>query len=193
MNNNVLLQSWWMLALRGVIALAFGFAALAWPAVTLLWLVAVFAVYALVAGVIAVATALNGRGKDERWWLILLMGLVSIGAGLIALAYPEATIVALLLLIGVNALVTGMLDVILAVQLRKRIGGEWLLFASGILSALFGILVVLFPIDAGALTLVWMVSLYAILIGMICLVQAVRMRNWAHHDRPVISMPDGRA
>ncbi len=79
----LLLQSWWMLALRGAIALLFGVLALVWPGLTLLWLVALFAVYALLGGVVSVIGAVRNRQSDGEWWLILLLGLVSIGAGVI--------------------------------------------------------------------------------------------------------------
>src|SRR5258705_402988 len=112
-------RSWWMLALRGAIALAFGILALAWPGLTLLWLVALFAVYALLVGVVSLVGAIRNRRSAEDWWLVLLLGLVSAGAGVIAVLHPDLTALVLVLLMGANALVTGILDIAVAIRLRK--------------------------------------------------------------------------
>src|SRR5437016_5238945 len=139
--NELLLRSWWMLALRGLVALLFGILALLWPGITLLWLVALFAAYALIGGAVSVIGAVRNRKSDEEWWLILLLGLVSIGAGAITIFHPALTALVLVLVMGANALVTGILDIAVAIRLRKEIRGEWLLGLAGIVSIVFGILV----------------------------------------------------
>jgi uncharacterized membrane protein HdeD (DUF308 family) len=71
--HELLLRTWWVLALRGAIALLFGVLALVWPGLTLLWLVALFAAYALLGGVASVMGAVRHRYSDEKWWLIFLL------------------------------------------------------------------------------------------------------------------------
>jgi uncharacterized membrane protein HdeD (DUF308 family) len=171
------LRSWWMLALRGVIALLFGVLALMWPGITLLWLVALYAAYALLTGAVSVYASVKNRHSDEKWWLILLLGLVSISAGVIAVLYPGLTALVLVLVMGANALITGVLDIAIAIRLRKAINNEWLLILSGSASIIFGVLVLLFP-GAGALTLVWLISFYAVLTGVLLLALAFRVRAW---------------
>src|SRR5215212_10713588 len=100
--DQLLLRSWWMLALRGAAALLFGVLALVWPGMTLLVLVALFAVYALVSGGAAVLAALRNRNSDKGWWLILLLGLVSLVAAVIAVFNPGITTLVLVLLMGAN-------------------------------------------------------------------------------------------
>jgi len=167
-----------MLALRGVIALLFGVLALVWPGLTLLWLVALFAAYALLGGAASVIGAVRHRHSDEKWWLILLLGLVSIGAGVSTIFYPGLTALVLVLVMGANALVTGVLDIAVAIRLRKAIRGEWLLIVTGIISIVFGVLVFLFP-GAGALALAWLISVHAIVTGVLLLALAFRVRAWA--------------
>ena len=118
------------------------------------------------------------RALGENWWLLLLLGLSSIAAGVIAVLHPDLTALVLVLLMGANALVNGVLHIALAIQLRKVIRGEWLMVAAGIVSIVFGILVFLFP-GAGALALVWLISAYAILIGILLLAVALRARALA--------------
>ncbi|MDC8760146.1 HdeD family acid-resistance protein [Janthinobacterium fluminis] len=174
----MLMRSWWILALRGAIAVLFGLFALATPGVTLLSLIAVFAVYALLAGAVAIAGALRNRRGAADWWLLLLMGLVSVGAGVLAARHPALTVLALLIVIGVNAIVTGVLDLALAVRLRKVIGGEWLLILSAATAIVFGLLILAYP-GAGALVLVWLIGAYALLTGLLYLALAYRAYSFA--------------
>jgi uncharacterized membrane protein HdeD (DUF308 family) len=181
--NESLLRSWWVPALRGVIAIAFGVLALMWPGLTLLALVSLFAAYALLTGAISVFGAVRNRKSDDEWWLLLLLGMVGIGAGVVALIHPGLTTLVLVLLIGANALVTGVLDIAAAIRLRRAMRGEWLLVLSGITSIVFGVLVFLFP-AAGALALVWMISLYALITGVLLLAVSFRLRARARAELP---------
>jgi uncharacterized membrane protein HdeD (DUF308 family) len=169
-----------MLALRGAAALLFGILALIWPGITLLVLVALFAAYALISGGVSVVAAVRNRHTDKGWWLILLLGIVSLAAAVIAILNPGITIFVLVLLMGANALVTGILDIVVAIRLRKKIEREWLLALAGAISILFGVLVFLFP-AAGALAMVFMVSFYAIFTGILLLTLAFRARKWQKH------------
>jgi uncharacterized membrane protein HdeD (DUF308 family) len=179
--NNFYLRSWWVPALRGIFGILFGVLALMWPGLTLLTLVALFAAYALLGGITSVIGAIGHRRVDEDWWLPLLLGLVSIGAAIVAVVNPVLTTLVLVMVIAANALVTGVLDIVAAVRLRREMQGEWMLALSGIASVVFGALVFMYPL-AGAIALVWMVSVYAIVTGILLLSLAVRAR--AHVTRP---------
>jgi uncharacterized membrane protein HdeD (DUF308 family) len=186
--DQLLLKSWWMLALRGAAALLFGILALIWPGMTLLVLVALFAAYALISGGVSVVAAIRNRSSDKGWWLILLLGVVSLAAGVIAVFNPGITILVLVLIMGANALVTGILDIVVAIRLRKQIEREWLLALAGVVSIVFGLLVFLFP-AAGALAMVFMVSFYATLTGILLLTLAFRARKWVKRSGPAGDFP----
>lgn len=176
--NQTLLSHWWLLALRGVIAILFGALTLLMPGVTLLTLAALFAAFALVGGAVWTFGALRHRQSDERWWLMLLLGIVSLAAGAIAMLHPAMTTIVLIMLVGANALVTGVTDLIAAVSMRKIIRNEWLLGLSGVASVLFGAIVLLFPAGAGALALAAFIAMYALLTGTMLVVLSVRLRAW---------------
>lgn len=182
-------RSWWLLALQGVVAIAFGVLAIMWPGLTLLWLVALFAAYALLQGGAAIFASIRGRRVESKWWVVLLLGLVSVVAGVLAIFYPAITALMLILLMGANALVNGVLQLVVAVRLRRQIRREWLLMASGIISIIFGALVMLFP-AGGALAMVWLVSFYAVLTGVLLLALAFRARSWRYATAPGLA---GRA
>jgi uncharacterized membrane protein HdeD (DUF308 family) len=192
--ENIFLRAWWVPALRGVLGIAFAVLAIAWPGLTLLSLVALFAAYAILAGIASLAGALRHRAGGDLRWDAVILGLVSIGAGLVAAYHPAATALLLVLIMGANALVVGVLDILAAIRLRRTIAGEWLLALAGLASIVFGALVFARP-GAGALALVWLVSLYAVVTGALLLGLGLRMRTLgrardAEHDRRVL--PDRR-
>lgn len=176
--NDMLCRSWWMPALRGVAAIAFGTIALFWPGLTLLGLVSLFAAYALLGGGISVVAAVRNRKTHDDWWLPLLLGAAAIGAAVIAVIHPALSIMVLVMLIGANALISGVLDVAMAIRLCKTLQHEWLLALNGAAAIIFGVLAFLFP-GAGALAIVWMISIYALATGVLLLMLAVRLRSAA--------------
>jgi uncharacterized membrane protein HdeD (DUF308 family) len=173
--ESLLRRSWWMLALRGVAAILFGAFALAWPGATLLALVALFAAFAIVSGASSIAAAIRHRQADHGWWMVLALGIVAVLAGIPAIFQPGITALVFVVLMGVNAIFTGAMDIAVAIRLRKEIRGEWLLVLAGIVSLAFGAIVLAYP-GLGAFALVWMVSFYALLSGVLLLSLALRLR-----------------
>lgn len=167
----------WIIALQGVGAVVFGVLALALPDLTLLALVFLFAAYALVDGALALARGLRvSGGKRDPWQVV--SGIVSIAAGVIAFVVPGITAYALLLVIAAWAIVSGAIELIGAYQLREVIQREWLLALDGVVSILFGFVLILFP-GAGALALVWLIGAFAIASGVILVLFAFRLRGHA--------------
>jgi uncharacterized membrane protein HdeD (DUF308 family) len=177
--TTVLLRNWWALALRGVLAILLGVAVVVLPGVTLAALVVLFGAYALVDGVLAIIAGVRAAERHERWWSPVLKGLAGIAAGVVTFVQPSLTALALLYLIGGWGIVTGILEIVAAVHLR-RAHGEWLLVLNGVLSVLFGLLVILWP-GAGLLTLLWMLGAYTIFFGILLVALAFRLRS--HHHR----------
>jgi uncharacterized membrane protein HdeD (DUF308 family) len=179
-----------MLMLRGVIAILFGVLAFALPGLTLIWLVALFAIYALLGGIVSIGGALEMRRIDRRWWLPLLLGIVSIAAAVCAVVYPGLTTLVLVLVMGANAIFTGVLDLAIAIRLRTVLHGVWLMVLSSIVSILFGMFVFAAP-GAGALALVWLISLHAVVTGVLLLSLGLRARRAAHDAAPLHAVPAG--
>src|SRR5919202_355383 len=173
---DVLARNWWALALRGVVAILFGLAALVWPGLTLTALVLLFGADALVDGVFAVVAAIARAGRERHWWALLLEGLLGIAAGVVTLAWPGITGLVLLLFIAAWAIITGVVEIVAAIRLRREIEGEFLLGLGGALSVLFGLLLIVRP-GAGALAVAWLIGIYAILFGALLLALAFRLRG----------------
>ena len=167
---------WWVILLRGIVGVIFAVLAFGWPGATLLALVYVWGAYAIIDGAFALyLTYLAGR-QQLRWWPYLLEGLVGIGAGIVAFVRPGMTELALLFLIAAWAIVTGVAEIIAAVDLRKQIENEWLLGLGGVFSIIFGVLVALQP-NAGAVAIVWTIGVYALVFGVTLIALAFRVRS----------------
>src|SRR5438874_5462038 len=166
--------NWWLLALRGLVAVLFGVLAFIWPGATLITLVWLFGAFALVNGVPSLAVAAKAPKGYPRFGSF--GGLLGILAGLVAFVMPGLTAIGLLILIACWALVTGILEIVAAIKLRKLINNEWLLVLAGIASVAFGVVLLLQPV-AGALVLIWWVGAYALLFGILLVVLASRMRG----------------
>jgi uncharacterized membrane protein HdeD (DUF308 family) len=155
----------------------FGVMALVWPRLTVATLVLTFGAFALVGGISDVIGSIVNRKEDQYWWLVLLGGLASLVAGVLVVVWPQLTALFLLYIIAARALVTGILDIITAIRLRKEIEGEVLLILGGLVSVLFGLIAFARP-GAGALAVISLIAIYAIFVGAILIVLAFRMRRW---------------
>ena len=171
----LLANNWWAAAIRGVVAILIGAFAILAPAVTLTALVMVFAAYSLVDGVFAIVLAIRGARKHERWGWLAFNGVVSIGAAMVAILFPAATVVAFGLLFAAWAIVSGVASVAAGLGLGKS-HGRWWLIAGGVLAILFGIWAVL-DLDVGLLALSYLVGFQAFLAGFTLLALAYQLRE----------------
>jgi uncharacterized membrane protein HdeD (DUF308 family) len=178
----VLARNWWALVLRGLAAILFGVLAFAWPGITLFVLVLFFGAYMLVDGIFAIVAAVRAAGEEDRWWLLLVQGILGVLAGLVAIFWPGLTALALLYFIAAWAIVTGIMEIVAAIRLRREIEGEWALALSGALSVLFGVLLVVLPAPAGLLSLVWLIGAYAVATGVLLLILGFRVRSEASKE-----------
>lgn len=174
----VLARNWWALALRGLFAIVFGLIALLMPGVTLIALIYLFGAYSLVDGIFGVAAAVRAAEAHNRWGWLLVEGLAGIVTGLIAFIVPGITAIVLLYLIAAWALVTGVLELLAAFRLRGLLANEWMLLLGGAASVIFGVLLIVRP-GAGALALLWLIGVYALLFGILILMLAFRLRGHA--------------
>jgi uncharacterized membrane protein HdeD (DUF308 family) len=175
---DVLARNWWALVLRGVAAIVFGLLAFFVPGAALFALVLLFGAYSLVDGILAVFAAVRAAQSHTRWTSLALEGVVGILVGLVTFFWPHLTALALVYVIAFWAIVTGILELVAAVQLRKHIQNEWLLVLGGLLSLVFGAWIAFEP-GGGALAVVWIIAWYAILFGVILIGLGFRLRS--HH------------
>lgn len=169
-------ENWWMILLRGIFAIIFGTLALAFPGLTLVALIYVFAAYALIDGGITVYQAFSSRKTDTNWGWGIAEGIIGIIAGIGAALVPGLAGLTLLFVMAFWAIVTGALEIYAAIRLRKRLEGEIWLGLAGLLSVIFGIIVIFNPLG-GALATAWLIGIYAIVFGASMIALALRLRS----------------
>ena len=180
---HALADRWWLLLLRGIAAILFGVLAFIWPGLTLVTLVLMFGAFALVDGAIMLGAAFSGAAKPMPSWWLVLVGLLGIAAGIVTFLWPGMSAILLIMFIGAWAVAHGIFEIIGAIQLRKEIENEWALILGGIISVIFGIIVLIAP-GAGALALVWWIAIYSIVFGVMFVAFALRLRRHQHHAAP---------
>jgi uncharacterized membrane protein HdeD (DUF308 family) len=172
------------LGVSGVAAIVFGAIALFLPGITLVVLTVLFGVFALVSGLLALGSALNLLAhRSTEWVANLLGGLAGVVIGGAALLYPGLTDVALVYLIAGFAIVVGGFELIGSLQLRGAIGGAGWLAVAGVLSLVFGVLIATAQPAAGALAIVWLIGVYAVVTGVSRLFGAYHMYRTEHAKR----------
>jgi len=167
-------RNWGAIALRGFIAVLFGVVAIVWPGPTVAVLVILLGAFALVEGVTNIVAGVRGR---QAW--ALAEGIISVVVGIVIVVWPAITALALLYVVAAWAIFTGIVRIVAAVQLRRVIRNEWLLFGSGLASIIFGAIAAVFP-GAGLLALIWLLGAWLIVLGVILIALALSLRQLAH-------------
>jgi uncharacterized membrane protein HdeD (DUF308 family) len=173
-----LAHNWWSLLLRGAVAILLGLLIFIHPVATVFALVLLFSAYALVDGVVALFGAVRAIRSHERWGALLLEGIAGIGAAIVTWAWPHITALVLVWVIAAWAIMTGIFEIVAAIRLRKHIQGEWLLALAGVVSIVFGVVVIGEPL-AGALVVALTVGAYACVFGMVMIALGLRLRSWS--------------
>ena len=177
-----LTRNWWVLVVRGLLAILFGLIAFFWPGLSWLVLILTFGLYAIVDGVFAMLTGLVSSKYSPRWWVFLLEGMVSVAAGVVALARPGLAGFALIIVLAVWAILTGILEIAAAIRLRREITNEWMLAFGGFVSIALGVLLFFQP-ATGGLVVTLMIGAYALIFGILFVVLGFRLRQWEVRPR----------
>ena len=160
---------------RGVLAIAVGIIALAWPKVTILALVILFAVYAFIAAGLEAMRAFSSRSAGPVFGHLLL-GLVDLAAGVIALVWPGPTALVLVLIVGVWAVIAGLVEFSAAFASGEPAGTRAMLILGGLVTIAFGVVLCARP-GIGAVTLALLFGLFNLIAGIWMLAQGIELRR----------------
>ncbi|MCS6847744.1 MAG: DUF308 domain-containing protein [Anaerolineae bacterium] len=175
-------KTWWIPLIQGIAAVIIGVLLLTNPVPTLFSLVIFLGAFWLVGGIFDIIGAFTRRDTDKGWWWTLIGGIISIIAGLFLLGNPVASIVglpvAIAILIGAIAIVSGIFNIIWAIRVRNEIQGEGWIILWGIISIVLGIALLSAPL-LSAVSLVLVGAVLAILGGIAMIISAFRLRSTA--------------
>lgn len=161
---------------RGIICIVFGFLTLLWPGITLAVFLAFFGAFILLDGIVGMVTAIRRVKEDNDWWWLLLQAFIGILLGAVTLFAPFVTAVVLIYYIAGWLLFIGLLEIVIAIRLKRRITGEIWYIAGGLLSILTSIVLIGAPLR-GAISIAWLVGAYAILFGILLIGASYRIKK----------------
>jgi uncharacterized membrane protein HdeD (DUF308 family) len=172
-------DTWWVILLRGIVAILFGIVTFTQPGLSLATLVLLFGAFAFVDGALKSYIAVTHRKDRDNWGTLLLGGLLGMGVGVLTWIVPGITALSLLFYLAIWAIATGVLEVVTAIRLRDEIEHEWRLVLAGLVSIAFGVVLIARP-GAGALALLWLIATWAVVFGIALIMLSVEMRRFAH-------------
>jgi uncharacterized membrane protein HdeD (DUF308 family) len=182
-----LVRRWWIVAVRGLVSVAFGIAAFVAPDRTMSLLLSLFGLFALADGMFTM-----GAGLAVNWLSLFLEGFVGASVGLLTLFFPGVTQLWLVPLIATYAIVTGGLELAGALGLKKKargamVQGDWILAVSGVISLAFGVgfwaAVELAAISTS--TQILLLGGFALVSGVLLLAFSLNVKGW----REVLGSP----
>jgi uncharacterized membrane protein HdeD (DUF308 family) len=167
---------WWVLLLSGICAVVAGVISIMIPGIALSTLVMLFSLFAFVDGVASIMLGVRGEADGTYWWTMIFLGIMAIAASIGAIAYPGLTVLVLLSFVAATAIARGVLQIIASIKLCKVIDDEWLLGLSGVLSIVFGGLLLARP-KVGIAVMAMLLGAYMIAIGAMQIALALRLRK----------------
>jgi uncharacterized membrane protein HdeD (DUF308 family) len=168
-------RNWWLLLIRGAVALLFGLVAFTLPGATIASLVLLFGAYMAVDGVFAIIAGARAAAHHERWGELIFEGVIGLVAAAVAFFAPLATVIGVVIFASVWAVISGV--ALLAGAFRGHgTAGRSLMALGGIVSILWGLLLWFEPFT-GALVLTWWLGAYALLFGGSLVALALRLRR----------------
>jgi uncharacterized membrane protein HdeD (DUF308 family) len=185
MSRNLPAHNWGWFLFRGIIALALGLLAIFFPFSALTAFAFLFALFAFVDGISLLVSGLAGAASHrQRWWGLVVAGLVGIAVGVIYIAWPGLSTVSygfvLLVMIAIWAIVNGIGQIGAAIRLRREIRGEWLLAVAGVFSILLGVAILAVTATvpgASLLSVGLIIGFYALLAAVALIALAFRLRG----------------
>lgn len=168
-------KNWWLIAVRGVLAIIFGILALASPYIVIFSLITFFAFFAILSGIFILTLAFLGETDNKG--LRIIEGLIFLGAGILVLFNPVSALGGIMIFIAAWAILSGIIHIIGAVKMRKVITNEWLMILNGIVSIIFGILLAGNLIQ-GAGVMLMVFGAFAILSGIFSIMLAFRIKTY---------------
>ena len=168
---------WWIMLIRGVLAIALGVMMIAWPKATVQVAIFLFGLYFLLDGIASLIMGFMSGRAGEKWGWLVFVGVLDIAAGIVAFVWPQATALVLLYVIAFWSILVGAMAVFGAFSLKSAGAREWgwVLFG-GIISLIFGIILLIAP-GNGILGLIWLVAIWAILFGILLIVNSFVVRS----------------
>jgi uncharacterized membrane protein HdeD (DUF308 family) len=171
-------RTWWALVVRGLAAAAFGIIAIKNPGGVTDFVIRLLGILILVAGVIGLVAAWRRRDDSKKWDLLMIPTVIAIVIGLILILVPGAVASFFIFLLGLAAFLYGIWELYQAFKIRKQVAGEWIPFVIAIVAIVVGA-GLMANRAAIADAAMWLLGLFALVLGVLWIVMGLRVRGWA--------------
>ncbi|MBE2218420.1 MAG: DUF308 domain-containing protein [Ignavibacteria bacterium] len=168
-------KNWWLVTVRGVLALLFGLVALFSPYIVIFSLITFFAFFAILSGFFILTLAFLGETDNKG--LRILEGLIFLGAGIVVLLNPVSALGGIMIFIAAWAILSGLIQIVGAIKLRKVISNEWFMILNGVISIIFGI-VLAGNLVTGAGVMLMIFGAFAILSGIFTIILSFKIKSY---------------
>ena len=173
---------WWLVLLRGLVVLIMGLLLILRPVPTIIILFYLLGFYWFLDGIFTIFESIRGRKSHKDWGWGVFVGIISALAGVIVFTQPYISALfgftLVIYLVAFMALASGIWGILTGIRLRKTISNEWSMIVGGAFAALFGILLIINPL-VSAMTLVWLMGLFALIGGIVLIIVSFRIRSLA--------------
>ena len=168
-------KNWWLVTVRGVLALLFGLVALFSPYIVIFSLITFFAFFAILSGVFILTLAFLGETDNKG--LRIFEGLIFLGAGIVVFLNPVSALGGIMIFIAAWAILSGLIQIVGAVKLRKVITNEWFMILNGVISIIFGV-VLAGNLITGAGVMLMIFGVFAILSGIFTIILSFKIKSY---------------
>ncbi len=165
-------ELWWLWVIQSIVAILFGIVALFWPGLTLVTLIYLVAPFIIAIGLIEIIRSLMSVGHRDTWWMSLIVGLLTLGAGVFLARHPNVTFATFVLVVGITFIAWGVTDLSKAFLDSALIKHRALTFIAGLAGIVAGIIILVQPVSGG-LAFVWVIGLFALINGTMSLAMAI--------------------
>lgn len=176
MGNKMMSRYWWVMLLRGILAVVFALLAFFWTGLTLEVLVLLFAIFAIGEGVFAIGASIEASKHHEKWGTFLLEGVLGIIAGVIIISWPGISVAIFVYLIALWALITGLVEILVGGTVEITPTAKSMIILVGVLSLILGVVMLAYP--AATITiLIWLLGVYALIAGIAMIIFSVQLKS----------------
>jgi len=170
--NNILEKNF--VSMNGILTIVFGLVALFFPGLTLATLGILFSIVILIGGIMLTAGSLRIRKINHRWYILLLEGIIGILIGIIILARPELVATVFVTIIGLWALIIGLVFLFTYIKSRLSSFSNTFMLTISVLSLLTGIFIIINPFESTRIITIF-IGIYAIIYGLFSVIHSSRI------------------
>lgn len=171
-----LYKNWWLLSIKGILAIVFGFFALLVPGTTLITLMIYFGLIIAASGIFMIIGSLSHKRDNPKWKNWLLEGLLNLGIGLVMVFYSEKSVDFFIIILAIWAISVGFTKLVSALNTHTESRPKWLLMLNSLIVIIFSIILFINPFES-AIALTYLVGIFAIIFGIFLSLYSINLRN----------------